>query len=122
MMSGEGLMLPESDDFGPCFRRITRKIRVFEPGYDISGMANGRARIVRDLKPASEAAKAGLLEGDAIVKAPLGDGAQRDHERPVTVQVTREGKPLSFTYMPRGEEVDAYQWERVAGVPEDKCR
>jgi hypothetical protein len=34
----------------------------------------------------------------------------------------RDGKPLSVTYLPRGEAVDAYQWERVAGVPESACR
>ena len=121
MISGEGLMLPQSDDFGPCFRRVARTIRVFEPGFDITGMSMGQARVVKGLKAGSEAAKAGLRDGDQIVAAPLGDKAQLNHQAPVTVKVTREGKPLSFTYLPRGEPVEIYQWERVSGVPESAC-
>ena len=28
----------------------------------------------------------------------------------------------AFTYLPRGEAVDAYQWERVPGVDERACK
>jgi predicted metalloprotease with PDZ domain len=122
MTTGAGLMLPQSDDFGPCFRRITQTIRVFEPGFDIAGMSMGQMKVVRGLKPGSEAARAGLREGDQIVSAPLGDKAQLNHRAPVTVKVTRAGGPLAFTYLPRGDPVEIYQWERVAGVPESNCR
>ncbi len=33
-------------------------------------------------------------------------------------QVTRDGKSFSVTYLPRGEAIDAYQWERVPGTPD----
>src|SRR3546814_6472002 len=33
MLSG-GLIVPESNDFGPCFRRTTKMIRRFDVGFD----------------------------------------------------------------------------------------
>ena len=120
MMAGE-LMLPDSDDFGPCFRRTVRQVRQFEAGFDLKSLV-GPDKTIRGLKPGSEAAKAGLRDGDKVISAPLGDAVQADPNRTVTVQATRDGKPISITYLPRGEAVDAYQWERVAGVPESACR
>jgi hypothetical protein len=35
--------------------------------------------------------------------------------------VERDGKGFPVDYLPRGETVDAYQWERVPGVPNDAC-
>src|SRR3546814_3983371 len=35
MLSG-GLIVPESNDFGPCFRRTTKMIRRFDVGFDFS--------------------------------------------------------------------------------------
>jgi hypothetical protein len=42
--------------------------------------------------------------------------------RTLTLLVTRDGKTFPITYLPRGEAVDAYQWERIAGVPDSACR
>jgi hypothetical protein len=120
MMAG-GLMLPESGDFGPCFRRTTKKIRVFDPGFDILSMV-GPEKILRGLKPGSEADKAGLRSGDRIVSAPLGDAVQADVDRVIQAKVIRDGKTLTFTYLPRGEAVDAYQWERAPEAPQGVCR
>ncbi len=119
MMAG-GLMLPESGDFGPCFRRTIQKIRQFDPGFDILSMV-GPEKILRGLKPGSEADKAGLRNGDRIVSAPLGDAVQADINRVIQAKVIRDGKPLTFTYLPRGEAVDAYQWERAPDAPESLC-
>jgi predicted metalloprotease with PDZ domain len=61
MMAGR-LMLPESDDYGPCFRRTTKKIRRFELGFDPKSLI-ATPHIIHGLMPDSEAAKAGLREG-----------------------------------------------------------
>jgi len=119
MMAG-GLMLPESDDFGPCFLRTTRKIRRFELGFDPKSMVGGE-KTIRGLIPDSEAAKAGLRDGDRVSYAASLDAVQREVTRTLTLQVTREGRTFQITYLPRGEEVDAYQWERAAGVPDRAC-
>src|SRR3546814_9192089 len=52
MLSG-GLIVPESNDFGPCFRRTTKMIRRFDVGFDFSSLI-GADKVVRDLKPGSD--------------------------------------------------------------------
>ncbi len=127
MMAGE-LMLPEPDGFGPCFRRSTRRVRAFDMGYDIaihagdSGLGPKTDRIVRGLKPGSEAEKAGVRDGDRVLSGGPGDKLQLDVTRTVTLELEREGRKFPVTYLPRGEEVDVYQWERVPDVPESACR
>jgi M61 glycyl aminopeptidase len=119
MMAG-GLMLPESDDYGPCFRRTIKKIRRFEPGFDSKSLI-GAEKIIQGLLPDSEAAKAGLREGDRVNYSVALDAVQAEVHRTLTLQVTRDGKTFPITYLPRGEAVDAYQWEWISGVPEDRC-
>lgn len=121
MMAGE-LVLPESDDYGPCFKRVAEKIRIFEPGFDLKAATAGSERVIRALVAGSAAAKAGLREGDKVVSAPLGDAVQADVARRITVEVLRDGRPLAFTYLPRGAAVDAYQWRRIPSVPDARCK
>jgi S1-C subfamily serine protease len=120
MMAGE-LIVPESSDFGPCFRRTTKKIRRFDLGFDPSSIVSPD-KIIKGLKPDSEAAKAGLRDGDKIAYGVAMDAVQGDVTRTLTYQVTRDGKTFTLTYLPRGEAVDAYQWERIPGVPETACK
>lgn len=116
MLAG-GLMLPDSDDFGPGFRRVVRKIRQFDVGFDLGPLV-GATKRVQGLKPGSEAAKAGLANGDVIRYATSMDSLQRDVTRTFDLQVTRDGRTFPISYLPRGEAVDAWQWERVPGVPD----
>lgn len=119
MLAG-ALMLPDSDCFGPCFRRVTKLLRRFELGFDPKVM-NESPRIIRGLIPGSEAERAGLRNGDEIV-LPVGlDSIQEDQKRTITLQIRRNGKVFSITYLPRGEMVEAYQWERVPGIPDLNC-
>jgi predicted metalloprotease with PDZ domain len=113
MLAGKQV-LPASDAFGPCFRRTTRPLRRYVLGFDPTVMAE-RKRIVRGVLPGSAAAKAGLRDGDEILK-PFGqDSVQEDQHQTLTLQIRRDGKDLAITYLPRGETVQAHQWERVAG-------
>lgn len=120
MLAG-GVMLPESDAFGPCFERTTGKFRRFELGFDGRSMTT-HPRIVRGLVPGSAAAKAGLRDGDEIT-APVGlDSVQGKQDATLTLQIRRDGAAVfPLTYLPRGAETDAYQWRRVPGVPDKKC-
>jgi hypothetical protein len=72
--------------------------------------------------PDSEAAKAGLQEGDHVTYGVALDAVQADVNRTFTLHVTRDGRTFPITYLPRGEAVDAYQWERIPGVPDSQCR
>ena len=120
-MLGGAVMLPESDAFGPCFKRVSIPLRRFELGFDPKVM-NENPRIIRGLVPGSEAERAGLRNGDEIV-LPVGlDGVQGNQKRTLTLQVRRKGKVSSVTYLPRGEKVPTYQWNRVPGVRDSDCR
>jgi len=120
MIAGQ-LMLPESDDYGPCFRRTTKNIRRFELGFDPKSLI-GTPHIIRGLMPESEAAKAGLREGDKVNYGVALDAVQAEVNRMLTLQVTRDGKTFPITYLPRGEAVEAYQWERIPGTAENVCK
>ena len=116
MLAG-GLMLPESDDFSPGFRRVVARIRRFDLGFDMGPLVGATKRI-QGLKPDSEAAKAGLENGDVIGYATGLDALQRDVTRTFDLTVTRAGKTFPISYLPRGEAVEAWQWERVPGAVE----
>ena len=119
MLAGK-LMLPESGAFGPCFSRTTAKFRRFELGFDPKSLV-GDVKTIRGLMADSEAARAGLKDGDVVTYAVALDSVQGDPTRTLTLHVTRAGRTFDVTYLPRGETVDAYQWTRVPGVPESKC-
>lgn len=119
MLAGK-LMLPQSNDFGPCFTRTTGKFRRFDLGFEPKSLV-GDVKTIRDLNPDSEAAKAGLRNGDVVTYFVAMDSVQGDPLRRLTLSVTRGGKTFPITYLPRGETVDAYQWARLPGVPDSAC-
>lgn len=112
--------LPASDAFGPCFRRTTRTLRRYELGFDPKVLVEPR-RIVRGLVPGSAAEKAGIRNGDEIVKPVPQDRIQGDQEALFHLEIRRDGRVFSISYLPRGETVEAYQWERVQGRPDEAC-
>ena len=119
MMSGK-LVLPPSDAFGPCFERTTAPLRRYQLGFD-SQVLMEPARIVRGLIPGSAAARAGLRDGDRIVKPVPQDAIQAQQRTTLTLLIERGGKTFPITYLPRGATVPAYQWRRRAAVPDRDC-
>lgn len=118
MLAGQTVIVP-SDAFGPCFERTTRELRRFDLGFDPLVLVS-KDRIVRDLKPGSKAEKAGLRNGDKILNRFPQDALQGDQNATLTLQVERDGRTFSVTYLPRGEAVPAFQWQ---AVPEEgQCR
>jgi S1-C subfamily serine protease len=119
MLNGATLV-PASGAYGPCFRRVAAKIRRYQLGYDY--FTATRKGLVEGLVPGSRAAKAGIRNGDGIVLRTNTDGAQRDPDMTLTVKITRHGKTFPVTYLPRGKEVDAWQWRRIPGTADRTCR
>ncbi len=111
---------PPSDAFGPCFRRTTTRMRRYELGFDPAVLAEPE-RIVRGLRPGSNAAVAGLRDGDRILVPVPQDTIQGTQAQTLTLSIRRGDALRSITYLPRGETVDALQWTRVAGVPDGAC-
>lgn len=112
--------LPPPGAFGPCFRRTTAALRRYEVGFEPAVLAQPR-RIVRGVVAGSTAYEAGLRDGDEIVDPVPQDGIQGDQHQTLTLKLRRADQTFSITYLPRGETVDAYQWERVPGMPDDRC-
>ncbi|MGH8291129.1 MAG: hypothetical protein ACREV7_19350 [Steroidobacteraceae bacterium] len=121
MMSG-GLIVPPSDAFGPCFRRVIKKIPMFDLGFAMKSLPLFGTKVIQGLRHGSNAAKAGVRDGDHVSYAAALDEVQSDVHATLTLHVTRDGRTFPITYLPRGKAVDAYQWERVSGVPEGACK
>ena len=111
MLAGK-LVLPPSDSFGPCFQRTTKPLRRYELGFTTDVLVEPK-RIVRGLKPGSAAALAGLRDGDEIAKPVPQDSIQANQAALLHLQIRRDGKLTDISYLPRGETVDAYQWEKA---------
>jgi hypothetical protein len=103
--------LPASDAFGPCFERTTRQLRRYELGFDTAVLAEPK-RIVRGLVAGSAAARAGVRDGDEIVVPVPQDGIQGNQTELIELRLRRDGQERTLRYLPRGETVAAYQWQR----------
>ncbi len=119
MLAGK-LIVPAPDSFGPCYTRTTVPLRRYELGFDSAVLAQP-SRVVRGLVPGSAADRAGLRNGDVIVKPVPQDAIQADQKATLTFLIRRDEKEFPITYLPRGETVQAYQWTRIVAVPEQKC-
>jgi predicted metalloprotease with PDZ domain len=109
MLEG-ALQLPEPGAFGPQFRRTRKLLRRYELGFAPEVLTEPR-RVIRGLIPGSSAAQAGLKDGDEILKPVPQDAIQARQEATLTLEVQRAGQTMTITYLPRGEAVEAYQWE-----------
>jgi hypothetical protein len=114
-------MVPESDAFGPCFRRTSARLRRYELGFEPKALTE-QPRIVRGLVAGSAAVRAGLRNGDEILRPVGQDAIQGDQARELELQVRRDGRDTALRYLPRGETVDAWQWERDPAATAEACR
>lgn len=119
MMAGK-LLVPPSDAYGPCFQRKEATYRQFQLGFD-SASLTASPRIVRGLVAGSNAAAAGLKDGDEVTEAVVLDAVQGKPEATITLKVRRGGRDFEVTYLPRGEALPGYRWTRVAAVPDSQC-
>ena len=119
MMDGR-LVVPGSDAFGRCFERTMAPLRRYELGFD-SEVLMEPSRIVRGLIRGSQAARAGLRNGDRIVRPVPQDAIQADQGAKLTLLIERNGRTFPLTYLPRGAVVQAYQWQRRPGVSDRSC-
>ncbi|RZK00436.1 MAG: peptidase M61 [Novosphingobium sp.] len=117
----EGEMpVPASDAFGPCFQRVAKLLRRYELGFEPAVLAEQK-RLVRGLIPGSAAASAGLRDGDEIVDPVPQDGIQGEQAQRLHLRIRRDQRVFSVAYLPRGDTVEAWQWERITGVPDKSC-
>jgi hypothetical protein len=56
------------------------------------------------------------------IARPVGqDQLQGEQDGILTLQLLRDGKPLTVLYKPRGEILATWQWKRKQGVAEATC-
>ena len=115
-MLGGATILPPSDAFGPCFERVTKPLRRFDLGFDPLVLSTSE-RIVTGLKTGSAAEAAGLRNGDRILNRFPQDAMQANQNAILTLQIERDGRRFEVTYKPRGETVEAYQWQAIPACP-----
>ena len=115
-MAAGQLIVPPEGSLGPCFRPVRYAARPFELGFDMM-----RLGVVADLLPNSAAANAGLREGDTIVSITRLNELQGDPDRMMEMVIERDGQRTPVTYAPRGAEVEAWRWERIADAPDAQC-
>jgi hypothetical protein len=114
---------PPANTFGPCFRPVRVALgRPLDPGFDVSSLS-GPKRVIKGLVAGSPAAQAGLLDGDEVIAAPdLGDPTFKDADKPLVMKVRRAGEELSISFVPAGNPVMGYQWQRDKHIPDADCK
>lgn len=112
-------LVPSPNTFGPCFKTATYETRLNDLGFD-EGSLIGTKKVIRGLVPGSNAALAGLKDGDEVVRRSLRDQEDPNHE--VTLTLRRDGAEQEIKFAPTGKNVEAYRWARVPGVAESDCR
>jgi hypothetical protein len=112
-------VVPPPNTFGPCFKPETYQGRQNELGFDEAAL-RGTKKTIRNLVAGSNAARAGLQEGDEVIQRSLPD--QDEPNREVTVTVQRDGAPVTMRFAPEGRGVEVYRWARVPGIADSDCR
>ena len=119
MFKGD-LIIPSED----CLERYGLKLvkmewHKFELGFNTQSMREFK---VQGLVPGSAADKAGVKEGDVIVKGFMVWVVEDELDVPMRIIVLRDGKEVKFEWRPRsGEVVEAYGWVdvRSPGGPDE---
>ena len=120
MVAGTVLVPPENA-FGPCFKPAKHRERPYILGFDQASLS-GERKVIRGMVAGSAAATAGLREGDVVVEADDVLEVQKDSENLMKLKVKRGDNVVAIEYLPRGEPIDSYRWERVSSVPDTQCR
>jgi hypothetical protein len=118
IVEGQPPALPP-DALGPCFRSAQGRYARYDLGFDEAATKAAPGHAVAGLTRGGPAARAGVRAGDVLVSASFDPGASQG---PVTLELTRAGKPLAVTYLPEGQAVPGQVWVRRKEVPSDKCK
>src|SRR3546814_9277360 len=79
--------------------RVEAQVRPYDLGF--GGPQLKRLKVVENLRPGSEAAKAGLRNGDRLDYSDSTEGTMRHPDMKLTVKVKRDGKTFETSFLPR---------------------
>jgi predicted metalloprotease with PDZ domain len=113
---GQTLPLPPNA-LGSCFSLVRKPLYTFESGFDIEALyRDGR---IQSVKPGSEAYKAGLRDGQTVIKSGAIDPNDPDHA--IEMTVLDSGMPKRIRYLPHGVESEIDQYEMKAASNGQPC-
>lgn len=115
MTRGE-VIIPRPDSLGPCFRVKAVDILPWDLGFD-----EMRLGVVADLRADSNAAKAGLLDGDEIVSITSMKDVKDDETLPIDITIRRDGQVYSTSFLPRGSALPGYRWDHNSEMNRYGC-
>ncbi|WP_312126836.1 hypothetical protein [Brevundimonas sp.] len=115
MAAGE-IIIPRDDSLSPCFRPHPVDILPWDLGFD-----EMRLGVVADLRPDSNAARAGLLEGDEILSITPMKQVRDDETKPVEMTIRRDGQVYGVSFLPRGQAIGGYRWQPVHDAARFGC-
>ena len=119
IIRGEDLV-PDSDAFGPLFKRIPAKLHVLDLGFDERKTLYSPEKRVVGLKKGSTAERAGLRNGDRILNKINLSKLRRDEKLRLKLEVQRGDRKLEIEYLPRGEYIDGYKWVKRKNLTRQK--
>jgi hypothetical protein len=117
MVAGRRIV-PPANTFGPCFKPETYQGKLNDLGFDESSLS-GSPKVIKGLRADSNAARAGLKEGDEVLHHSPPDQDEPNKETMLTVK--RGGAQQSITFSPEGKPVEVYRWVRVTGITSANC-
>ncbi len=115
-------LAPDPDAFGPCFERHPMTLRTFDFGFDERASLYIPPRLIHGLVKGSAAEAAGLRNGDEVLEPIDTDAVRSNPEMKVKLKIRRGDKVMEIEYLPRGAEVQGYDWVRIPHVPDAQCR
>jgi predicted metalloprotease with PDZ domain len=115
-----GDLVPDSDAFGPLFKRIPARLHVLELGFDERKTLYSTDKKVVGLKKGSAAEHAGLRDGDRILNKINMSKLRRDEKLRLKLEVQRGDQKLVIEYLPRGEYIDGFRWVRIKNLTSQK--
>jgi hypothetical protein len=107
-----------NDALGGCFEARDVSYDVLEPGFDLAATRADNEKKVRGVDAKGAASKAGLRDGDRLVKA-------EDPIDPTEVwklEIERDGRPQSIAFKPAGAAKKGQGFRRKPGLSDDACK
>ena len=119
-MTAGDLLIADTARYAPCFEAVEKPARVFQLGFARSSLNDDR--VVKDVEAGSQAAEAGVMNGDHILEVKGLEETRKDQTATLTLTIERGDAKFDVTYLPRGPELAGYAWSRVAGADEAACK
>jgi predicted metalloprotease with PDZ domain len=107
-----------SNALGSCFSLVKKPLYTFETGFDIEALY--RDGLIRGVKEGSEAYKAGVRNGQTVIKSGTIDPNDPNHA--IEMTVLDVGIPKHIRYLPHGGKSEIDQYEMNMESNGQQCR